>query len=147
MQFRREPLLDILGWIETQRAPVITFEVLDPDLGGGKYAGELVEHGGETYVHRPLRVWLDLAERLGLRMLTPRSRPPIVELRFERLDPKARLGTDDDHDPTERYGAASSFGRISKLEDPGFVLDLREALGRTNLPDQPRILDRVTSWR
>jgi SAM-dependent methyltransferase len=142
MQFRRESLLDILAWIETQTGEVIAFEVLDPDLGRGRYAGELVEHGGEPYVHRPLRVWLDLAERLGMRLLTPRSRSPIVELRFERLDPKARLGAgDDEHDTTERYGAASSFARITKLEDPGFVLDLREALGRASLPEQPSILD------
>ena len=141
MLFRRESLLDILAWIETQTAPVITFDVLDPDLGRGRYAGELVEHAGESYRHRPLRVWVDLAERLGMRLLTPRARSPIIELRFERLDPDARLVTDDELDPTERYGAGSAFARISKLEDPGFVIDLREALARTNLPEHPSILD------
>ena len=38
---------------------------------------------------------------------------------FERLDPAARLAPTGD-DPTEKYGAASEFARISKLEDPGF---------------------------
>jgi SAM-dependent methyltransferase len=141
MLFRRESLLDILAWIETQTSPVIAFEVLDPDLGRGKYAGELVEHAGETYVHRPFRVWVDLAERLGLRLLTPHVRAPVIELRFERLDPKARLAAADEHDPTERYGTGSSFARVDKLEDPGFVIDLGEALARTSLPEHPSILD------
>ncbi|HEY5937618.1 MAG TPA: class I SAM-dependent methyltransferase [Kofleriaceae bacterium] len=141
MQFRGESLLDILAWIETQTSHLIAFEVLDPELGRGKYAGELVEYAGETYRHRPFRVWVDLAERLGMRLLTPRARSPIIELRLERLDPKARLIADNEIDPTERYGAGSAFARISKLEDPGFVIDLHEALARTNLPELPSILD------
>lgn len=141
MLFRRESLLDILAWIERQDSPVVAFEVLDPDLGRGKYTGELVEHAGETYRHRPFRVWVDLAERLGMRLLTPRACSPLVELRFERLDPEARLVAADELDPTERYGVGSDFARVHKLEDPGFVIDLREALARTNLPEQPAILD------
>jgi trans-aconitate methyltransferase len=116
-------------------------DVVDPDLGRGRYAGELVEHEGVAYVHRPLRVWLDLAERLGLRLLTPRPlTPPLVRLTFEPLDQDARLRATAD-EPTERYGADSAFARISKLEDPGFVLDLAEALARVPLPPAPRILD------
>lgn len=116
-------------------------DVVDPDLGRGRYAGELVEHEGVAYVHRPLRVWLDLAERLGLRLLTPRPlAPPLVRLTFEPLDRDARLRTTAG-EPTERYGAASAFARISKLEDPGFVLDVAEALARVPLPPSPRILD------
>jgi SAM-dependent methyltransferase len=108
--------------------------VRDPDLGRGLYAGE---HG-----HRPWRVWVDLAERLGLRMLTPRrvdDDDEVLELRFEPLvrarEPRAAA------DVTERYGAASEFARISKHEDPGFVIDLREALARVPWPAAPRVLD------
>src|SRR5512140_957919 len=101
--FRREPLLEIVRWLDA--APELRFEVLDPDLGRGRYAGELVEHEGETYVHRPFRVWVDLAERLGLRLGTPRATaPPLVELRFERLDRDARWAPPGDVDATERYG-------------------------------------------
>src|SRR5690348_1148855 len=81
--FREEPLIDIVRWIET--APEIVFRVLDPDRARGHYAGEIVD----GCVHRPWRVWTDLAERMGLRMLTPRpADPPLVELRFERLGPR-----------------------------------------------------------
>lgn len=119
----------------------IVLEVGDPDLGRGLYAGERVEHAGHVFVHRPFRVWVDLAERLGLRLLTPRAKtPPWIELAFEPLDPGARLRPAAD-DATERYGASSPFQRISKLEDPGFVVDLAEALARAELPPNARILD------
>ena len=141
--FRREPLLDIIAFVEAQLAAgtaALGFLVLDPDLGRGRYAGELVEHRGELHVHRPLRVWLDLAERLELRLLTPRSvagRDGLIQLRFERLDRRQRWDVEAGR---ERYGAGSGYARISKLEDPGFVLDLVEALARTRLA-KSRVLD------
>ena len=142
MMFRHESLLEILAWIEARAAAgdELAFEVLDPDLGRGHYAGEHVEHAGEAYVHRPLRVWVDLAERLGLRLRTPRLRGHLLALQFEPLDPAARLRGDAE-DATERYGASSSFARVRKLEEPGFVIDLRDALARAALPATPRVLD------
>lgn len=116
--------------------------MLDPDLGAGRYAGEPVELDGVTYVHRPYRVWVDLAERLGLRLRTPRAlAPPLVRLELERLAEPPRAFGERDDDVTERYGATSEFARIHKLEDPGFVLDLAEAIERVGLPPDARILD------
>lgn len=136
--FRDEPLREIIARITAGERVI---DVVDPDLGRGRYAGEQVEHEGVRYVHRPLRLWVDLAERLGLRLLLPRAiDPPLVRLTFEPLDHDARLRATSE-DPTERYGADSAFARISKLEDPGFVLDFAEALSRVTLPAAPRILD------
>lgn len=138
MMFRHESLLDIIVYLERTLATAerTSIRVLDPDRGRGAYAGELVEE----HVHRPFRVWVDLAERLGLRLCTPRAvEAPLVELTFERLDPAARLRPSGE--PTERYGAASAFARISKHEDPGFVLDLRDALERVHLRPGARVLD------
>jgi 2-polyprenyl-3-methyl-5-hydroxy-6-metoxy-1,4-benzoquinol methylase len=131
-EFRSEPLLAIVRWIET--APEIVFRVLDPDRARGHYAGEIVD----GCVHRPWRVWTDLAERMGLRMLTPRpAEPPLVELRFERLGPRWQPRGEG----SERYGVGSGFERIRKLEDPGFVIDLEEALARVALVPGGRVLD------
>jgi len=122
-------------------APTIVLDVLDPDRGRGSYAGERVTHAGVEYVHRPFRVWADLAERLGCRLLIPRPiEPPLVQLVFERLDPAARLRADAG-DATEKYGADSEFARISKLEDPGFVIDMAEALERVDPQAGARVLD------
>jgi len=133
--FGSEPLLAIISYVERcliDGTP-IELSVLDPDRGHGHYAGELVD----GYVHRPWRVWLDLAERMGLRMRTPRpGTPPLIELAFEPLV-RARPSRERD---TERYGIGSTFARITKAEDPGFVLDLSDALARIELPAAPRVL-------
>lgn len=137
--FARESLVDILRWMQAELATgagTLELAVLDPDRGRGHYAGELVE----DHVHRPYRVWVELASRLGLRVLTPRPAPPHVVLRFERLDVREKLLAPSG-DRTERYGADSPFARISKHEEPGFVLDLADALARTRLPAGARVLD------
>ncbi len=138
------PLLDLVAGMRAELAAgatVLVRRVLDPDHGRGRYAGERVERGGAVFLHRPYRVWVDLAERLGLRLLTPvRVDDTVVELRFERLAAAPAWTTDRD-DPTETYGQASGFRRIHKAEDPGFVLDLALALERARLPARPRILD------
>lgn len=126
-----------------------TIDVLDPDAGAGLYAGEAVTIDGTRYIHRPFRVWVDLAERLGLRLFTPRVLArPLVQLTFEPLARPARSSAEAElaAPASERYGADSTFSRIAKHEDPGFVLDMADALSRIALrpdairPDM-RILD------
>lgn len=147
--FTDEPLLEIVGFIMAtleQGASSVSVHVLDPDHGRGRHAGERVEIDGCQHRHRPLRVWVELADRLQLRLSTPR---PVVggvaiELRFEPLDERARWDGDGDRssrDPTEKYGAQTGYARISKLEDPSLLLDMADALDRVHLPDAPRILD------
>ncbi|AKJ03993.1 Hypothetical protein AA314_05619 [Archangium gephyra] len=122
-----------------------SIEVPDPDLGRGCYPGERVGPGGGL-VYRPLRSWCDLAEGLSCRLLTPRAVDGThVALTFERLGPEApwhaggaEAGA---HPPQERYGTASAFARLRKLEDAGFLLPWLEALGRIRLPAGARVLD------
>jgi hypothetical protein len=141
--FRGEPLLAILAHVDAELAAgatAIVFQVLDPDLGRGRYAGEVIEHAGAPHVHRPWRVWLDLAERRELRLCTPRAADGLVALRFEPLDGRRRWDAAPTA-PVDRYGPASGYARITKLEEPGFVLDLRDALARCRLGPAPRVLD------
>jgi hypothetical protein len=132
--FRREPLTEIIEYLRTRDRASI--RVLDPDRGRGRYAGELVD----DHVHRPFRTWVDLADRLDRRLLTPRAvEPPYVELTFEKLDTAATW----DREP-DKYAAGSAYQRIGKLEDPCFVIDMLEALDRLALDqlalDRPRVL-------
>lgn len=133
MIFGREPLAEIIEYLRTRDRA--TIRVLDPDLGRGRYAGELVD----DHVHRPFRTWVDLADRLDLRLCTPRVvEPPYVELTFEKLDASATW----DREP-DKYAAASAYQRISKLEDPCFVIDMLEAIDRLAERlqlDAPRVL-------
>src|SRR5690606_279906 len=125
MPTTRPSLLEIIAAIQRQLATgaeVVTLEVLDPDHARGRFAGEPIEIDGRVFVHRPWRVWIELADRLGLRMCTPRPLdPPCCLLRFERLAPESTARRDDD-DVRERYGVASEFARIRKAEEPSFVL-------------------------
>src|SRR4051812_30214586 len=120
-------MLELLAFVETELArgaATIEIDVLDPDEGRGLFAGEQVASGERR---RSLHVWIELAQRLGLRLLTPKPVAPVgassrVRLTFERLDAVARVRPSGE--ATERYGTDSEFSRISKLEDPGFVIDL-----------------------
>jgi SAM-dependent methyltransferase len=138
-----EPLTTIIAHIRAQLAAgatVVRLRVLDPDAGAGLYAGERVELGGRALVHRPLRVWVDLAERMGLRLATPRPEGDgLVRLELSRLDERARWEPDD-VPATEKYGVGSEYQRISKLEDPGLVLDLADALARVAPGPGARVL-------
>lgn len=140
-----ESLLEIVAAIRARLAggeSTIVLRVLDPDLGRGRYPGERIEHAGRAHVHRPFRVWVDLAERLGLRLLTPRALGDgRIELRFEVLDRSASWQLEPVEDPTDKYGASSGYARISKLEDPDLVLDVSDALDRIALEPDARILD------
>lgn len=135
-------LLEIIRRMrEAFAAGASTFEldVLDPDLGRGHHAGETIVVDGTPYTHRPLRVWVDLAERLRLRLRTPRpAAPPLIRLVFE---PLAIGPVHAAHaDATEKYGAASAFSRISKLDDASFVVDMADALDRIAPPHGARVL-------
>lgn len=133
-------LLESIAAIQRQLddgAQIVTLRVLDPDLGRGRYAGERIEHEGREYVHRPWRVWVELADRLGLRMCTPKPiEPPLLELRFERL----AVAQPPSDDPREKYGTASEFARIRKGEEPSFLLDFADALARVSPAPDARIL-------
>ena len=134
-------LLEIIAQLQRQLADgadVVTLRVLDPDRGRGCHAGERIDIEGSEHVHRPWRVWVELADRLGLRLCTPKLiEPPLVELRFERLSPVATPSIDDRR---EKYGTASEFARIRKAEEPSFLLDFADALARVNPRPDARIL-------
>lgn len=140
--FRAEGLAEVVAYVEGRVAAGdegAEFEVLDPDLGRGRHAGEVVVVEGEAWRHRPWRVWVDLAGRLGLRMATPRGTvAPRVRVRFERV---VEEGEEEVGERTEKYGVGSRFSRICKLEDPDFLIDLREAIERARPPRGARVLE------
>lgn len=134
-RFTGEPLSKIILHVDAALARGESVEVIvaDPDHSAGMYAGEQL---GDA-LHRPWRVWTELADRLGARLGTPRIQDDEVILRFEPLALERNLARGEG---TEAYGTASEFARIHKLEDPGFILDLGEALVRAQLPAAPRVL-------
>lgn len=113
---------------------------LDPDVTAGAFPGEPVAGGR----HRPLRVWVELADRLGLALRGPRpGGPGRLAIGFARraATPAATPPAQAVDDPRERYGASSAFARLDKREEPGFLLDLAEAFDRARLPPRARVLE------
>ncbi|MEZ4361020.1 MAG: class I SAM-dependent methyltransferase [Kofleriaceae bacterium] len=140
-----QPLLAVIAHVRRRLragAPRIALRVADPDLGRGRYAGEPIVVDGVARAHRPWRVWIELADRLGLRLRTPRALGGgLLRLELELLAQDARWQRGAPADPRERYGASSEYQRIAKGEEPGFLLDLGEALARCAVPERARVLD------
>ena len=141
-RFDDQPLSEIVARVRDLlaadgRAVIV---VPHPDLAAGRYAGEVVETAAGPLVRRPLRSWLDLAERLGCRLTLPQADGALhVSLVFEPLGPEAPWHGRRRDDP-ERYGAGSAFRRVRKLEEPRFLLDYLEALERAAPPTSGRVL-------
>jgi len=148
-RFTTEPLREIEGWLAARLeggagGSRVSFLAPDPDLGAAAYAGETVLVEGSAARHRGYRAWVDLAELLGCRMLTPREcpgDPGMVRLVFEKLDASDSFHDDHTADVTEKYGEASRFARIDKLEEPSFLLGLRGALRAVGVGPGSRVLD------
>ncbi|UCH26114.1 MAG: class I SAM-dependent methyltransferase [Trueperaceae bacterium] len=145
LSFGEEPLHHILIAIRQrfERGDRrVSIAVPHPELGRGLYPGETTLHQGVLLRHRPLRVWLDLADRLGCRLSLPRAVSDThIRLDFEPLDPDRSWHDHQSVDATEKYGAGSVFQRIDKLEEASFLLDLLEALERVRLQPADRVLD------
>ncbi|MFT3699268.1 MAG: class I SAM-dependent methyltransferase [Kofleriaceae bacterium] len=103
------------------RGESVTLEVPDPNRVA--HAGELVD----GTIHRPWRVWLELADRLAARLSITNT-----TLVFTPLDRTRVIRSD--------YGAESEFARVHKLEDPSFVIDFQDALDRAQLPANATVL-------
>jgi SAM-dependent methyltransferase len=139
LTFRAEPLIDILPVLRRalHAEGEVSFRVPDPDLGVGLYAGEVI--AGSDAIHRPYRLWLDVAERLQCHFLTPTPEGGLVRLHLRRRVLAERDGDDDDR--TEKYGIDSEFSRVRKLEEVCFLEDALEALTRAELAPGARVLD------
>ena len=130
-----ESLIEIIAHVSEAlaRGEAAELDVVDPDRGAGLYAGEVVADS----VHRPWRVWAELADRVSAR-LSVRASGDRFTLTFVALD---RDRVPPRGEATEAYGQSSGFAAIKKLEDPSFVLDLREALARAKLSETASVLD------
>ena len=120
---------------------LLEFEVLNPDLFSSTYAGTLVSVENVNYIYRSYKTWIDLAQQLFCKMLTPQvvTKNTIV-LRFELLNP------DESFHKTilekeEKYGTNSIFSKINKQEESAFLYYYLQALKNTNAHKRKRILN------
>ena len=140
MIFSSQSMQEILPLLqkELENKERLTFSVLNPDLYDA-YAGQSVEIEGETYIYRGYKAWLDLAELLKCKTLTPK----IIDKHFVELHFK-KLSTDSFHADSkdlEKYGTHSHFAQIHKMEEPAFLYYYLQALDNVKVEYRTRILN------
>ena len=119
----------------------ICIEVLDPDLGEG-YAGEQIHIDGRTYLYRSYKSWIDLAELLMCKIMTPeKSTYPLVKLYFKKLEIQSSFHTEQQNLKEEKYGINSHFSQINKMEEPAFLYYYKQALQNAKLHQRRRVLN------
>lgn len=120
---------------------LLTFHVLNPDLGKG-YTGEEIEIAGKKYLHRGYKSWTDLAELLQCKMLTPKIEThPLITLTFRKLEIKDSFHFDTQSPKEEKYGINSHFSSIYKMEEPAFLYYYIQALNNVKIDKKIRILN------
>jgi hypothetical protein len=143
------PLVEVLAWLRATLAArslvagtvAAVLVVADPDAGLDRWPGALRRDGAPQ---RGWRAWVDLAAGVGCVLGTPaplgdgRVRVPFRALGGEA--PWHADGAGAVRDAPARYAAPDGFAAVRKLEDPGFLLPLLEALERVRPPDGGRVL-------
>ena len=120
---------------------VMEFEVLNPDIVSSQYSGALVSVENKEYIYRGYKAWLDLAQILYCKMLTPLlSTPQTVIIRFEKLNKDVSFHKADIK-KEEKYGVESIFSKIYKNEEPSFLHYYKQALKNVNVDKRFRILN------
>jgi len=147
--FTNESLFDIVQYLQEalpshrESSKTLSFKVVDPDLSHELFPGEHIQVDGQTYTYRSYQQWMELAEQLDCRFLTPRLEAPhFVQIRFRPLqiqDSWHKTALPSGHH--EKYGVDSDFFRIHKLEEPSFLIEYLESLKMVALPPGARILN------
>ncbi|MDP1785669.1 MAG: methyltransferase domain-containing protein [Sulfuricurvum sp.] len=140
--FTDEPMSDILAWATESLidSDTLTFEVLNPDIGRGNYAGESVTIENTLYLYRSYKALSDLGEILFCRMLTPKILSDhTVQITYEKLDLSDSFHHSDAKE--EKYGTASRFAVIHKNEEPAFLAPYLRALRNVRVGEKKRILN------
>ena len=144
--FTKTPMLQIINTLHERLLTIapketLSFVVLNPDIATSTYSGNVITLDGQEYIYRGYKAWVDLAQILGCRMLTPLLMSAHeVGIRYEKLS-----AHDSFHkstlDKEEKYGTASLFSEIHKNEEPAFAAHYLKALQNASFNKRIRILN------
>jgi trans-aconitate methyltransferase len=138
--FTNETMQEILPVLqkELQDKDKVTFTVLNPDISEG-YAGHRISIDKTIYLYRGYKAWVDLAELLKCKMLTPNKIDDTrVQLTFVQLKEDS---FHSDSKENEKYGTSSHFSQIHKMEEPAFYYYYNQALDNVKVENRRCILN------
>jgi len=146
LKFQKETLVQIITTLEVKftsldAKEIQEFEVLNPDFCTSTYTGNVVLINDEEYIYRGYKTWVDLAQTLHCRMLTPIvSSSNTVIIRYEKLN-----ADDSFHqsivDKEEKYGTESIFSEIHKNEESAFIVHYLKSLQNASINQRMRVLN------
>jgi len=145
-KFYTQSLLEITTILQEQLDSIhpkecLEFEVVNPDRVTSTYSGNLVTIENREYIYRGYKEWVDLAQILHCKMLTPTvlTRDTIL-LRFEKLNPDDSFHKSI-NDKEEKYGATSIFSEIHKMQEPSFMHYYAQSLKNVKVNKRRRVLN------
>jgi hypothetical protein len=144
INYTNEPLIEIINELKSFLTTdnEISIKVLNPDTKLCLYSGEMVSIDGYQYIYRGYKAWVNLAELLGCKILTPKIvNKNIVQITFVQLDTISSFHLADIEDKSEKYGSSSIFNHIHKNEEPTFLNAYHKALLSVKIANRKNILN------
>ena len=86
------------------------------------------------------KAWVDLAQLLYCKMLTPICTGDVLTMRFKKLNTTQSFHKESD-DIEEKYGSSSTFASIDKNSQPAFLVHYLKALENVKVDTRIRILN------
>ncbi|MFK5976581.1 MAG: class I SAM-dependent methyltransferase [Sulfurovum sp.] len=144
MHFTQESMQEIISTLQKklENEDNISFEALNPDLASG-YAGAEIIIDDKLYLYRGYKSWVDLAQILKCKMLTPKeSNYPFIRFSFVKLNSNDSFHSNKKpKDRDEKYGKESHFWQINKMQEPSFLYYYTQALNNVKISQRTDILD------
>lgn len=140
-KFTNESMFEIISFLEKELTikHEVSIEVLNPDFGLGKYAGEVVTLD-EDYIYRSYKSWNDLAELMLCKLMTPSIvSEHTICLKFMKVSTIESFHNSESS--TEKYGENSTFFKINKNEEPAFLYYYKQALLNAKVENKNKILN------
>lgn len=142
-KFTNEKMLEIFSYLETElkSSSSIKIEVLNPDIFLNSYAGTSIIIDDKEYIHRSIKSWVDLAQKLFCRISTPKIESKnTISIRFDKIDMKESFHNSKE-DLEEKYGVDSNFFKIDKNEEPEIMISYLNSLKSVDLNSRKRVLN------
>ena len=86
------------------------------------------------------KAWVDLAQLLYCKMLTPICTGDVLTMRFKKLNTTQSFHKESD-DIEEKYGSSSTFASIDKNSQPAFLVHYLKALENVKVDTRIRVLN------
>lgn len=144
--FSQTPMIQVIPTLETELKKLSTkktlsFKVLNPDCSSSTYNGNVVLHDSHEYIYRGYKTWLDLAQQLQCRMLTPVIIDEyFVIIKYEKLNSDVSFHKQD-VEKEDKYGKNSIFSLIHKNEEAAYLYYYLQALKNVKIDTRVRILN------